>query len=374
MTLQVVESTVRPLKLLEVSGSPRERGYQHGERLKDGVHRILKEEFYDYFAKENVSKETLLKFAAKNIPFVQEYSPESFQIMEGIAEGSGASIEEVTLIQMHEEMHTSKEKCVIYRDHCTSFGATGPATVAGETFIGQNWDFHTEIYWNGEAPFLLHETRTNGPNLLAYNAPGFVTWAGMNSDGLCLSWNSVPRRNLDVGVPTYVIISEVLRSKNIGDALAAVVKAKRGGCFNFIIADENGEVYDIEATPDDIDAYYCNTTMGHANHYLRLKYKDGQMADTVAYSPDKKEANMASMVHQNRMDKLLAQSSPNIDLEACERILRDHVNYPYSICSHESETKHSITFDSWVMVPRKHEWWIARYPACQNEYVKYVAN
>ena len=55
---------MKPIRILEVSGVPRERGYQYGSRLKDQIQKFLKEEFYDH-SKEGLSKQTLINYVDK---------------------------------------------------------------------------------------------------------------------------------------------------------------------------------------------------------------------------------------------------------------------------------------------------------------------
>jgi hypothetical protein len=61
---------MKPIQIVEVSGLPRDRGYQYGSQLKDQIHKFLKEEFYDYFSKEGISKQTLVNYVDKHVPFV----------------------------------------------------------------------------------------------------------------------------------------------------------------------------------------------------------------------------------------------------------------------------------------------------------------
>lgn len=373
---EAVEVKRAELRVVEFSGTSWEIGFQHGTQLKGLAERMLKNQIYDRVGKE-VSKEQLLNHARKHTPFIEEYSPESFEKLRGISEGSGISVDELVLLNMAEELSTdpvAKQFSPLNSAHCTSFGATGSATKDGETYIGQNWDYLSELYWNGEGPFIQRERRKSGPSVTAYNAPGFLAWAGMNSNGIALSWNSLPRVSLKVGVPTYVIIDELLRAKNIGEALAAVERANRAGVFNFVIADENGEVYDVEATPEEVNFSYHDTILGHANHFVNLERAQETHFRSWLKPDGGRSPNLDTIVRHNRMNKMLKDAQGRIDLEACEGFLRDHVNSPSSICIHDAEGCKGFTWESWVMVPRKRQWWIARQPQCQNEYKLFQVN
>ncbi len=57
------------------------------------------------------------------------------------------------------------------------------------------------------------------------------------------------------------------------------------------------------------------------------------------------------------------------------RVLRDHVNYPNSICRHpnpaDAEPNRGKTLDSIIWVPKKREAWVAKDPPCEGKYYKY---
>src|SRR6056297_2634955 len=234
--------------LLEISGNQFDRGKEYGKLKKDSIEILIKY-VYKTFLKDQNSKDI-------------------YEELRGIAKGSNKLLEEIVMIHMQEE--TSG-----FTSHnCTTFASTGKATINGETFIGQTWDISKNLCENAGA-FLLKEKVDKGPAILAYTYAGMLAGAGMNSKGISLVWNSVPRLKINVGVPTYIIIAEILRQDKIGDALAAIFSAKRAGCFNFLIADTS-EIYNIEVTPDDVHISYSDTFLTHTNHFLSDKFKNMQ--------------------------------------------------------------------------------------------------
>jgi len=357
----------RPDLILEtVSGSAYDRGFQYGEKFKNSINNFVDIFLYgnDPLGFSNLSKDQVRKIGRKFAPFIEDYSSEIAEEMKGIAEGSGRTYEEIVVVNLMEE------RSYLNKEGCTGFGATGRATLNGETYIGQNWDADIRSI-KMKSVILIKEERKNGPDILVYTYFGNVANAGMNSNGISVSWTSVPRLGFQVGVPTYVIVAEILRQKRIGDAVEAVLRAKRAGCFQFFIASAT-EIYSIEATPDDIDITYVDTCLGHANHYISDKFKTRQDFSKLAQFYDR--SNLGCTINRcNRMNRILNDNYGNIDLEICKTALRDHVNYPYSICAHPipEEKKTGVTYDSWIMIPAKREWWIARGPPCLNKYKKY---
>jgi isopenicillin-N N-acyltransferase-like protein len=348
----------RGLLVLELSGSSYERGYEYGARCRSRIARMIEEEFYKEFS-GRLSREQLIKYAKKYVPFIEDYSPELAEELRGVADGSGFLYEEIVMINALEEREG-------FVRNCTAFAATGCSTENGETYHGQNWDGLEWEWFDGEVSLFFKIKRKDGPDILNYTNPGILTCAGLNSNGVGISWTSVPRLELRIGVPTYIIVAEVLRQKTIGDALNAVLRAERAGCFHFIITDKT-EIYSIEATPNDIDIVYSDECVAHANHYISDKFYAKQNISQLKTD---------TFIRYNRMKRLLRENFGRINLEACFSFLRDHVNYPYSICKHPDEKVadkfRGLTLDSWVAVPSKGEFWLAHGSPCKNNFIKYT--
>jgi isopenicillin-N N-acyltransferase like protein len=360
-----MESPLEPkfeLKRFEVSGEPYERGYSYGEMCRDKISRFLKESFYDVFTlgkTSEASKEQMLQFARRYTPYIEDYSPEIYEQMKGIADGSGKTLEEITLVSLHEESSILGEKELM--KHCTVIAATGPATIDGETYISQTWDERYEDFWEGDKPNLLYEKRKSGPDVLTWAYPGLLASAGMNSEGLSITWTSTPRAPFEIGVPTYVIIAEILRKKSIAEALESIIKAKRAGSFKFTVADRNGEVYVIEATPKHHHIIYVDDFYGY--------HGDFESSDIRKEIPPHQVDTW--VVPANRVRKLLRMAHGKVDMNVIRDILCDAY-----ICCHPTQKEGrwtgAISWASWIMVPSKREWWITHGPPCQNEPRKYV--
>jgi isopenicillin-N N-acyltransferase-like protein len=362
-----MEAPLKPkfeLKRFEFSGEPYERGYSYGETCREKISRFLKESFYDAFMlgkTSEASKEQMLKFAKRYTPYIEDYSPEIYEQMKGIADGSGKTLEEITLIFLHEESSILGEKELMR--HCTVIAATGPATISGETYISQTWDESYEDFWEGDKPILLYEKRKSGPDILAWAYPGLLANAGMNSEGLSITWTSTPRAPYEIGVPTYVIIAEILKRKSIDEALAAIINAKRAGSFKLTLADRNGEIYIVEATPRHHHIIYVDDFYGY--------HGDFESSDIRKEIPPHKVDVPIFVVPANRVRKLLRMAHGKLDMNVIRNILCDQY-----ICCHPTQKEGRwtdfITWASWIMVPSKCEWWIAHGPPCQNELKKYV--
>ncbi|MGM0445630.1 MAG: C45 family autoproteolytic acyltransferase/hydrolase [Bacillota bacterium] len=355
--------TRKKLDLLDLKGGkPFDRGKRYGIAKKESID-ILIRYLYKIYSKNKESKDYILEHVRKHIPYIKEYSLNIFEEIKGIAEGSEKLVEEIVMIHMHEE------KSGFSSHNCTTFASTGNATSKGETFIGQTWDISKNLC-EVTGAFLLKESIDKSLDILAYTYAGMLAGAGMNSAGISLVWNSVPRLDIKIGVPTYIIIAEILRQEKIGDALASIFRAKRAGCFNFLIADKT-EIYSIEATPNDVGILYSSDYLVHTNHYLSDKFKEKQDIAKVA-----KEYSASTIIRNNKIDSLLKEKYGSVNLDNCKEFMCDHLNYPESICRHpdpkKSKDERIITCSSFIMLPSSQEMWSTNGPACENKFYKHT--
>jgi len=361
-TVEVLDTRPKaPLRFISTSGSPYERGYQYGEQLSSVIGRFVDYLVVSYNKLLGRSRDQLLHEARKYSPFIESYSPEIYEEIKGISEGSGRTLDEIVMAIAYYEISESRS------GGCTGFASTGRATADGYPVIGQTWDDCIEYWWDGDISVLLSMTPKSGPNILAYTYPAIPAAAGTNSAGITICWNSIHNEESQLGVPTYVIVRDILMQRSIGDALGSVIRAKRAESFNFMLSDENGELYDVEATPSDMDIMYSDDVLVHANHFVskKLKVKDDKI---LAVLPD-------TVVRHNRMQKLLKHNYGSINLEKGFEMLRDHVNYPWSICKHADKNRRIIfdfTYASWVIMPSRRELWITHGIPCESEYQKYI--
>jgi isopenicillin-N N-acyltransferase-like protein len=306
----------------------------------------------------------MLKGIKKFIPYVESYSPETAEEAHGIADGSGLKYEEIMLLELHEErMFFSKFGRERLWHHCKNFGATGNATVDGECYVGQNWDSSLENYWDGAMPILLKKKTKSGPNVLAYAYPGLSAAAGMNSAGVAISWNSTLRVELKVGVPTYVLVAEMLRQKSTGEVLEFIAKVPRAGCFKFTVGDRFGEVCVVEVTPSDLNVIYVDDCIGYSGFFEAENIK-GKIIKS-----EREALPMWWFISHKRINKLLKQKMGSIDKDVLFEVLSDHAEYPNSLCVHPDPDYNMklLTYDAWVQIPKKGEWWIAHGPPCTNK-------
>ncbi len=246
------ESEVRPFApATVVEGEPRECGRAYGAAFREGIHSFLEREIYDAFVGHPSSKEDLLAYAAACGRVLRTECPAIAAELEGIAEGSGLTFDEIVLIHLHEELYHRVP--LPSPGHCTAVAMGPPDTPNGRTYIGQTWDWMQSVAGKSA---VVEWRRKGGPAVLAYGFPGMPMGAGLNSEGIALCWTSAalgtkgvsPR----VGIPSYALIAHLLAQKDIEGVIRETQKDKHAGWFTFVMADAEGNLVNIEGSPQGV--------------------------------------------------------------------------------------------------------------------------
>ena len=355
--------------IIEFSGSAHERGFQYGEKFAENISEMLNRSYGFYKEVANLSREAVLKTASKFRPFIEEYSDEIAQELQGVSDGSKRTIEEITLLTAFNEIqfyYAAARVTYGRTSGCTSFCVTGATSENGETIIGQNNDGSLQPNLD-EYDFLMKLRTDSGVELLTLTIMGCPAFVGLNSKGIALCINALSDGEFRIGVPFSVITRKILGSKNIGEAIDAVITPERGAGANYLIADENGECYDFETTARGFNYFYVEKHLGHANHYLTRTISGKEIAHPTRVS---------TIVRGNRINKLLNNHSGKINIETCFGFLKDHVNYPTSICTHPNEDlppeMAMKTMDAVLMSPARRELHITRDNPCKVPFKKYT--
>jgi isopenicillin-N N-acyltransferase like protein len=357
-------SLPKRFEVLEVRGSPHERGYQYGAHNKAKIKGVLDAHYRKFATKEpRFSKEQLLNQASKYEPFVLNFSERVSQEVHGIAEGAEVDPLEIYLVGAEGEIFNALRAEYPARN-CTSFAATGAATTDHLTYVGQDNDEPDDPWLAGECVTLTRHIQTDAPNVLIYTYAGVPAMMGINSSGLCLCLNAIKQGAPKMGVPIQWVQREVLNQRTLEDAIKVVQNANRAGGMNMMLGSKEG-IADLEVNAHEVKMWRSDKTLYHANHYLEPN-------DFAADDPSSNYYSNSSL-RCIRMKDLIAQKEGSLNLETFEGMLADHGNEPNTICRHldDSPGGYARTFDAMIFIAEKGEAWIARDNPCTSPFVKY---
>ena len=351
------------LPLLEVSGSPTERGQAHGETFKGLIRDLVAVNFEDmvHATQGYLTKERVYEIVSTYTGPTRDYAPDLFEELEGIAEAADVPLEDLLALNAFLELHDYYSDAFLVSG-CTSFMVPGSTSGEG-ALIAQNYDL-SSIY--AAAAILVKVKNDHAPDALFYTSAGMLGCAGVNDAGIGVVINNLVPSDASGGVLYPFIIRRILESVRIGDAIDAVVAKPRASGMNYVICDENGEIYDLETTAEEYEVI-CpfDGPMAHSNHYLtdRLKPFERRQWDQRGQS----------ILRWGRATRLLKScDQPNAD--ALKNMLSDRVNTPMGICRHNEIHNGEAcgqTIAGIVLDPPGRKAWFTKGPPGKNEWVEY---
>ncbi|MCK5547925.1 MAG: peptidase C45 [Thermoplasmata archaeon] len=313
------------IPVIELEGSSYEQGLWHGRELKDRIEHNIGV-YFDYFVKDcKLSHEEVLLRAEKYMKALESTSPDFFEGMRGIAEGSGFDINTIAALNVRFELIYFQFMVNAMTDACTSFAVSPTVSANGHLLMGQNWDWIPEV-----KGAVIHTKEPDGLETLSFTEAGiFGGKIGFNSEGLGLTVNGLNTTEDDwsrLKKPFHARCSEILRSRDLESAVKVVTDEERSCSTNYLIAQLPDKAADIESAPKKIrELGWEYDFIVHTNHFLDPKALD------VVEPPSRR--HKYSLSRRARLLELLLSKHP-ISIDHLKDFLRDHERHPNSICRH----------------------------------------
>jgi isopenicillin-N N-acyltransferase like protein len=354
------------LPVVELDGAPFEQGRQHGAALREQIANNVGV-YYDRFLREGqLEADEVRRRASQFMPLLETY-PAYFETLRGVVETSGQELVDIAMLNMRYELlyYQYSVNPVLGPDGCTSFALLPEASANGHLLLGENWDWIPEI-----AGAVLH-TRADGLETLAFTEAGIVGGKiGMNSGRLGLAINGLLSTSDDWSRPVkpfHVRCYEVLRSRTFDAAIPIVTDQRRACSTNFVLAQSPDRAVDIEASPDTSCAFYGSRgSLAHTNHFIDPTH--------LGVEEPVSERRPHSYTRLARMQSLIDARQP-MSVADVQESLRDHDNYPDSVCRHynreDPPEEACVTVVSVVMDLEDRILWITDGPPCEHVYEPY---
>ena len=322
---------VEPFPLIEISGPPRERGRQYGQKA---VARIKKGTTH-YFAqlKElSLDAKGVAELVRDYLPVIEAFEPSYIEEMRGIADGADVPFEDIVLLNARTEIIKLANPAIRARlktpedpDGCTGVVVMPQATASGRLIHAQNWDWKREC---AETAVVLKVRRDDGPDLMTFTEAGALGRCGFNAVGIAITANYLQsdRDYRQVGVPLALIRRKVLENEHLALAMRAVYSTRKSAANNMIVSHREGVAIDFECAPDEtFQVHPQNGLLVHANHFVS-PVALGKLKDTgVAETPD-------SLYRDIRVRDLLQPHIGSITFDTVKSALFDEFAYPWSVC------------------------------------------
>jgi isopenicillin-N N-acyltransferase-like protein len=305
--------------LIDLNGSPAERGRQHGAAARERVARSLAN-YADLFQFCGMSWDQARSAAAPYRDLIGNFDAALLEEIQGIARGAGQREEDILVLNVRTEILPTAylaggEEADV--GECTAIAVSRQGSATGEALLAQNWD------WVGAQRQTMVLLRT--PEYLTLSEGGMLAKIGLNRSGFGVCLN-ILRSNFDgsrTGVPVHVLLRALLERNSVADAAAFASGLAFGGSSNILCADKSGDLAALEFSPRGLKVVRGDgATLCHTNHFLHPEALDWQAAVHGSFSTEPRLA--CARGH--------AALRPKQSIEDLKRLLRDQSDGLHSIC------------------------------------------
>lgn len=360
--------------IFDLPSAPYACGYEHGRRAADLIHANLSL-YFDRFQREaRLSADEVRTRAKRYLTVIEDKDPPYAEAMRGVAEGSGAALGDVAVLNARYELIYSQYSAINQgrvmhaASGCTAFAVMPDASTDRHLWVGQNWDWFPRVQG-----LLMRVRHDDGFAIAAFTEAGIVGGKiGMNSAGLGLVINGLLSNRDDwarLRLPFHVRTWRMLHSSSLAEAAAVVTHEERSCSANFLLgqATGHGEVVDVEAAPDATCIRRpTDGILVHTNHFVDPQALDiWQPLDDETTSTYHRAARMQELLDARRR-------TGTLDATGLMNILRDHAEHPDSICHHPNpaspEEERLETVVSVLQDLTTRRMYVAGGPPCRSSY------
>lgn len=226
----------RPIRVLDLHGSPYERGLAHGKALKSEIQEMIRDFKRDLKQSYDVDAATFIQqFLAETDfqPAIEKSTPGLLDEVRGIGDGAEVPFDEIYTYQLLDEIWSMGRWAV--RDKCTAIAVSRRGDQP--TIVAQNMDipgFHQKY------PTLLRIHSEDGPDQLVLTCPGLIGVNGMNSSGVAVCCNTLLQlKPSQQAIPCLFLVRGVLAKQNLAEAEAWMKEVPHAVGQNYTLGDRD---------------------------------------------------------------------------------------------------------------------------------------
>ncbi len=342
--------------VIKVSGTPYEQGKQEGGQLREVIaaNVIRVKEKVDG---DHLNMEKYRDFVSKNLLFIKESHHDLYEEMQGIAEGSGISFEDIVLLNI--PAYFMKD---YFNQECSMLLVRGKATLDGKTYVIKNRDMGMYL-----EQAVIHREYTDGLKMVEISGAGTVTYpaCGMNSYGLGVTntgfWSAKAPSDVERVNSAHIFLNShilLTNCRTAKEALEFLKKTPRMNGLNVIIADAK-DAFCVEMTKNDVNIEE-DTGRGvlfRTNHYISDKFSRLN-PDITMYT--------STFSRYDRIREMVEERYGALRFQDLFRIMSDHENGVNSICRHPGEGYPAKTVSTSMFVVEDFEAWATIGNPCEN--------
>jgi len=352
--------------LLTLGGDHRAMGRQHGEQVRR--HRdAIRQAIHARLAEVDDHPQNGCRFRAlerKTRQAVLSHSPATAAFVRGQADA--LALEPEVLLRyalvsyLRDDLLT---RGTAGEEACTTWAATGCATVNGQPIMAKNRDYRAE-HLPLQTVSLVQPS--DGYRYISVGSAGSpaVYCAGLNEAGLAVADTHVTSRGIGPGLPDFALMMEVLEhQRTVQGAVDYLRAVPRLGRNNLILADAQGEAAVFESGHTAWALFSTREGMlVNTNHRISPLLR----RDVVDLDPPAVRGN--SLRRYERVSEALKAARGGIDVDFAYGLMARHDPPLGSVCRHPMEGCESQTIASCVFVPVDRVAYFCHGLPCQGTY------
>lgn len=362
------------MPLIELSGSPMDRGLSYGEMMRQEIAEII-------FAWRDNLKRSLGNrsepygsvdhyigdFLSRNFfsEAIQQWVPDMYEEIKGLAKGSFQTEQNIFCMQLMDEEWNFGRRLNIDKptSKCTAFGILKQTN--GISYAGQNMDI--PLWMEGGQVLLSVKGQDANPDAFIFSVAGQMGLNGVNSRGVGITCNTLAELSgFSDGLPVTLIVRKVLEAPNINSAEAFLrsVKHASGQCY---ILSSSNEIRCFECSGVFVKRYYStqfSDRIFHTNHVLNKK-------SFIIDSPLEYRSKKNTIVRLETISRRLGNSSKLHDLYDIQSALSSHDDPNNPVSRHSLDDQSPIGYTAGSSIYEFGECvklHLASGPPCKTEY------
>lgn len=334
------------LPVIELRGTPRERGRIHGETLRENIREV--DSYHDRFLAAYFGvnpSEYIHDFLdrANFLPAIKAHAPELLEEVEGLAEGAGLTFAKALHMQLIDEewAYGFYHHRPVEQNKCTSAGIRNGGGIP--TVAGQNMD--VPAYIDGHQVLFRIEEQAETPESYIFSYAGLIGLNGLNRSSLGICCNTLNQLEPSMtGLPVAFLVRTVLQKRTFEGASAFIRSVPHASGQNYILS-----------APSEVGAFECSANkvvefrpepqgarVFHTNHALVNDDQSRYQARLQTLSSVNQNKFANSRARLASIEERLLDMPEAWTVETLKAALSSRDNPAHPICRSRGDTQDSF--------------------------------
>ena len=357
--------TIPDNHILELAGTPRQRGLVHGEIMRKEIQGLLErwKGFLARFIDSSINSyiESLVK-ETNFIQAVNKWTPGLLDEVSGMAEAANVNFNELFASQLLDEewwfRQDRQAKRAAASSSCSSIGWKSQEKCS--TLVAQNMDLPD--YLDGFQIIMHIVDHITGVESLVFSVAGLVALNGLNNYGIGVVCNNLGQliHSID-GLPVAFVHRGVLERCSISEAKAYLQDIPHASGQNYLLGCPS-QIIDLECSANQVSEYIQPGRLHsvcHTNHpFTNSDFVDDNRNNEQTAGHSTSSVRITNLDSQLRMESII-RSSQIVEEQSCgpevaELILSSHESHTNPVCRHPRIDLPWMTLGTSIMVLDEH--------------------